>query len=156
MIFSTPFSKEDVDFLESLNTPFYKLASVDCVNLDLIRKVGQTGKPLILSTGMSDISIIEDAINEFKKTGNKNLIILHCLSSYPSDIKEMNLNAIKTLKNIYKIPVGLSDHSEGIEVALISLGIGANIIERHFTLNKNFEGPDHILSSETKDMKTLS
>ena len=156
LIFSTPFSKEDVDFLESLNTPFYKLASVDCVNLDLIKKVGQTGKPLILSTGMSDISIIDDAINEFKKTGNKNLIVLHCLSSYPSDIKEMNLRAIETLKNIYKIPVGLSDHSEGIEVALISLGMGANIIERHFTLNKNFEGPDHILSSETKDMKTLS
>ena len=104
---------------------------------------------------MTNISIIEDAIQEFKKTGNKNLILLHCLSSYPANEREMNLKAINTLKKIYNIPVGLSDHFPGIEIALMSIGIGANIIERHFTLDKNFEGPDHILSSEPTEMKKL-
>lgn len=154
-IFSTPFSEEDVDFLESLNTPFYKLASVDCVNLPLIKKVGKTGKPLILSTGMTDLSVVEDAVNTFKMTGNANLILLHCLSSYPSDEKEMNLKAINTLKSIYNIPVGLSDHYPGLEISFMAIGLGANIIERHFTLNKSFEGPDHILSSEPDEMEKL-
>jgi len=154
-IFFTPFDEKSVDYLEKLKVNFYKIASVDAVNLPLIRKVGMTGKPLILSTGMTNISIIEDAIQEFKKTGNKNLILLHCLSSYPANEKEMNLKAINTLKNIYNIPVGLSDHFPGIEISLMSIGIGANIIERHFTLDKNFEGPDHILSSEPLEMKKL-
>jgi sialic acid synthase SpsE/protoporphyrinogen oxidase len=154
-IFSTPFDEKSVDYLEKLKVNFYKIASVDAVNLPLIRKVGKTGKPLILSTGMTNISIIEDAIQEFKKTGNKNLILLHCLSSYPANEREMNLKAINTLKKIYNIPVGLSDHFPGIEIALMSIGIGANIIERHFTLDKNFEGPDHILSSEPTEMKKL-
>ncbi len=154
-IFSTPFDEKSVDYLEKLKVNFYKIASVDAVNLPLIRKVGKTGKPLILSTGMTNISIIEDAIQEFKKTGNKNLILLHCLSSYPANEREMNLKAINTLKNIYNIPVGLSDHFPGIEISLMSIGIGANIIERHFTLDKNFEGPDHMLSSEPLEMKKL-
>ena len=154
-IFSTPFDEKSVDYLEKLKVNFYKIASVDAVNLPLIRKVGQTGKPLILSTGMTNISIIEDAIQEFKKTGNKNLILLHCLSSYPANEREMNLKAINTLKNIYNVPVGLSDHFPGIEISLMSIGIGANIIERHFTLDKNFEGPDHMLSSEPSEMKKL-
>jgi len=155
-IFSTPFSLKDVDFLEKINVSFYKIASVDCVNLPLIEKIGFTNKPLILSTGMTDLGIIEDAVNTFKKTGNQNLILLHCLSSYPADEKEMNLKAIQTLKNIYNIPVGLSDHYPGLEMSVLALGMGANIIERHFTLSKLFEGPDHILSSEPKEMKKLS
>jgi len=113
-------------------------------------------KPLILSTGMSNLSIVEDAVEKFKNTGNQNLILLHCLSSYPASEKEMNLKAIKTLKKIYNIPVGLSDHYPGIEISILSLGMGANIIERHFTLNKNLEGPDHILSSEPKEMEKLT
>ena len=155
-IFSTPFSLEDVDLLEKLNVKFYKIASVDCVNLKLIEKIGKTNKPLILSTGMSDLSIVEDAIKAFKATGNSNLIILHCLSSYPSNEKEMNLRVIKSLKEIYKVPVGLSDHYPGLEVSLIALGIGANMIERHFTLDKNLEGPDHILSSTPSEISILT
>ncbi len=155
-IFSTPFSIDDVNFLEKHKVKFYKIASVDCVNLPLIERVGKTKKPLILSTGMTDLSLVEDAVKTFKSTGNKNLILLHCLSAYPSNEKEMNLNAIKTLKKIYNVPVGLSDHYPGLEVSYMALGIGANIIERHFTLNKGFEGPDHILSSEPEDMKKLT
>ena len=113
-------------------------------------------KPLILSTGMSDMSIVDDAVETFKKTGNNNLILLHCLSSYPADEKEMNLKAIKTLKSIYNIPVGLSDHFEGLEMTILALGSGANIIERHFTLDKQLEGPDHILSSEPEEMSKIS
>ena len=142
-------------FLEKLNVSFYKIASVDCVNLPLIEKIGLTNKPLIISTGMSDIGTVDDAVEAFKKTGNTNLILLHCLSSYPADEKEMNLKAIQTLKNIYKVPVGLSDHFPGIEISILALGSGANIIERHFTINKNLEGPDHILSSEPDDMAKI-
>jgi N,N'-diacetyllegionaminate synthase len=154
-IFCTPFDEEDVDFLESLKVNFYKIASVDLVNIPLIKKVGLTGKPLILSTGMSNLGLIEDAVNAFKETGNQNLILLHCLSSYPANENEVNLNAIKTLKTSFKVPVGLSDHFPGIEMSLMSIGVGCNIIERHFTLNKSFEGPDHILSSELKEMSML-
>ncbi len=155
LIFSTPFDEKSVDLLEKLNAPFYKIASVDAVNIPLIIKVGKTQKPLILSTGMCDISNIHDAVEAFKSTGNSNLILLHCLSSYPANEAEMNLNAINTLKQIYRIPVGLSDHFPGNEITMMALGIGANIIERHFTLNKDLEGPDHILSSEPEEMKKI-
>ncbi len=154
-IFSTPFDEKSVDFLEKLKVKFYKIASVDLVNLPLIKKIGYTGKPLILSTGMSNIGNVQDAVDAFKSTGNKNLILLHCLSSYPANEKEMNLKAIKTLKSNFNIPVGLSDHYPGIEISLMALGVGANIIERHFTLDKTFEGPDHILSSEPDEFKKL-
>ena len=154
-IFSTPFDEKSVDYLEKLNVKFYKIASVDAINIPLIYKVGQTGKPLILSTGMCDIGNVNDAVQAFKSTGNKNLILLHCLSSYPADEKEMNLKAIDTMKKIYNIPVGLSDHYPGIEVSILSLGMGADIIERHFTLSKKLEGPDHILSSEKDEMSKL-
>ena len=154
-IFSTPFDENNVDFLEKLNVKFYKIASVDLVNLPLIEKVGKTGKPVILSTGMSNLGTIEEAIERFKKTGNKNLILLHCLSSYPANENEMNLNVIRTLKRNFNIPVGLSDHYPGIEISLMALGLGANIIERHFTMSKSFEGPDHVLSSEPEELKKL-
>ncbi len=154
-IFSTPFDLESVDYLEKLNVKFYKIASVDLVNLPLLQKVAKTKKPVILSTGMSTLSNIEDAVEIFKKNGNKNLILLHCLSAYPANKNEMNLKAILTLKRNFNVPVGLSDHFPSEEISLMSIGLGANIIERHFTLSKSFEGPDHILSSEPSEMKKL-
>ena len=154
-IFSTPFDEKNIDLLEKLNVKFYKIASVDLVNIPLIEKVAKIQKPVILSTGMSNLSNIEEAVDVFRKAGNKNLILLHCLSSYPANENEMNLKAIETLKRNFNVPVGLSDHYPGIEMSLLSIGIGANIIERHFTLNKSYEGPDHILSSEPKEMKKL-
>ncbi len=155
-IFSTPFSISDVEQLEKLKVKFYKTASVDLVNLELIERIGKTGKPLILSTGMSNLINIEEAINKFKSTGNKNLILLHCLSSYPANESEMNLNAIKLLKKIYNIPVGLSDHYPNLNVSKLALGLGANIIERHFTIDKRLEGPDHILSSTPEEFTDLN
>ena len=155
-VFSTPFDKESVDFLESQDVKLYKIASMDLVNLPLIRYVARTMKPVILSTGMSTLSNIEDAINVILSEGNPNIVLLHCNSSYPATENEMNLNAINTLKQSFKVPVGLSDHTFGLFVSHTAIAMGANIIERHFTLSRTMEGPDHILSSEPDEMATLS
>ena len=111
MIFSTPFDQESADFLEKLNVPAYKIASADLVNIPLIRHVALEMKPIIISTGMSTISEIDEAVEAVKSTGNRNLVLLHCNSSYPSTYSEMNLKFINTLKKMYNIPVGFSDHT---------------------------------------------
>ena len=154
-IFSTPFDFESVDFLESLKVSVYKIASMDLVNLPLIEYVAKTGKPLIISTGMSTLGQIEDAVETVAQAGNPNLMLLHCNSSYPSAPSEMNLNVIPTLKRCFNIPVGLSDHTFGLFVSHTAIAIGANLIERHFTLDRTFEGPDHILSSEPDEFAEL-
>ena len=156
IIFSTPF---DIDSAKELENDFdvdcYKIASVDLVNLPLISEVASYGKPLILSCGMAKLGDIEDALSVIAETGNSQVILLHCNSSYPAPIEDMNLNVIKTLKKTFNVPVGLSDHTTGLLASTISFSIGANIIERHFTLDRFMEGPDHILSSEPKEMKEL-
>jgi sialic acid synthase SpsE/protoporphyrinogen oxidase len=154
-IFSTPFDFESVDFLESLGVNVYKIASMDLVNLPLIEYVAKTQKPLILSTGMSNIGMIEDALEVISKTGNSNVALLHCNSTYPASAEDMNVEAINTLRKCFNIPIGLSDHSFGLLVSTVALSIGADIIERHFTLSKMSEGPDHILSSEPDEMRQL-
>jgi sialic acid synthase SpsE/protoporphyrinogen oxidase len=157
IIFSTPFDIESADFLESELTPdCYKIASVDLVNLPLIAHVAAFGKPMILSCGMASLTEIEDALDAISGTGNDCLILLHCISSYPAPIEEMNLNVIKTLQNTFKVPSGLSDHSLGLLASTISMANGACVIERHFTLNRMMEGPDHILSSEPDEMRELA
>ena len=154
-IFSTPFDFESVDFLEKMNVSLYKIASMDLVNLPLISYVAKTGKPIILSTGMSTIGQIEDAVEQIKIEGNKNLAILHCNSSYPASLKEMNLKVINNLQSFFNIPVGLSDHTLGLFASHTAIVMGANIIERHITLDRTMEGPDHILSSELDEFKSL-
>ena len=154
-IFSTPFDFESVDFLEEMGVKVYKIASMDLVNLPLIDYVARTMKPLILSTGMSNLGEIEDALNVIAKTGNPNVALLHCNSTYPASEEDMNLKAINTLKKCFNVPVGLSDHTFGLTVSKIALSIGANIIERHFTLDRTSEGPDHILSSEPEEISIL-
>ncbi|MDC0280241.1 N-acetylneuraminate synthase family protein [Akkermansiaceae bacterium] len=156
IIFSTPF---DIDSARELELEFevncYKIASVDLVNLPLIKEVASYGKPLILSCGMAKLGDIEDALSTIAETGNSQVILLHCNSSYPAPLEDMNLNVIKTLKRTFNVPVGLSDHTAGLLASTISCSIGANIIERHFTLDRFMEGPDHILSSEPEEMKDL-
>ena len=156
IIFSTPF---DIKSARELNETFkvncYKIASVDLVNLPLIKEVASYGKPVILSCGMSRLGDIEDALSAFSETGNDQLILLHCNSSYPAPIEDMNLKVIQTLKTTFNVPIGLSDHTFGLLASTISLSLGANVIERHFTLDRFMEGPDHILSSEPKEMKEL-
>jgi sialic acid synthase SpsE/protoporphyrinogen oxidase len=154
-IFSTPFDFESVDFLETQNLNVYKIASMDIVNIPLIEYVAKTGKPMIISTGMSTLGQIEEAVDAVAKQGNNNLILLHCNSSYPASPEEMNLNVIKNLKNTFNIPIGLSDHTFGLFVSHTALVLGANVIERHFTLDRTFEGPDHILSSEPEEFSNL-
>ncbi|MBF0460801.1 MAG: N-acetylneuraminate synthase family protein [Magnetococcales bacterium] len=154
-VFSTPFDFASVDFLESLGVTLYKIASMDLVNLPLIRYVAKTGKPLIISTGMSTLGQIEEAVETVAEAGNPHLILLHCNSSYPSAPGEMNLRVIQTLKQAFQIPVGLSDHTFGLFTAHTAIVLGANVIERHFTLDRMLEGPDHILSSEPWEMREL-
>ena len=113
-IFSTPFDLESVDFLESQGVSLYKIASMDLVNLPLIKYAARTGKPIILSTGMSTLGQVEEAVSEVMGVGNPNLMLLHCNSSYPAAPEEMNLNVIQTLKAAFNIPVGLSDHTFGL------------------------------------------
>ena len=154
-IFSTPFDLKSVDMLEDLEVAFYKISSMDLVNLPLIKKGAETGKPLIISTGMSTLGQIEDAVEVVRDAGNPNLILLHCISSYPAAPQDMNLAVMDTLRKAFGVPVGLSDHSIGITVASVALAMGAEIIERHFTFDRFMEGPDHILSSDPDEMKEL-
>ena len=154
-IFSTPFDHESVDFLENLGVNLYKIASMDIVNIPLIRHVAKTGKPIIISTGMSTLGQIEEAVEAVRQEGNHNLMLLHCNSSYPATPDEMNLRVILNLQQLFDIPVGLSDHSFGLFASHTAIAIGANLIERHFTLDRTFEGPDHILSSEPDEFAVL-
>lgn len=154
-VFSTPFDFESVDMLEALDIHFYKVASFDIVNIPLLRYIASTKKPMIISTGMSTLGDIEEAVDAVRSEGNGNVILLHCVSAYPAAQEEMNLSAMKTLKSNFHVPIGLSDHTLGIMVAEIALTLGANVIERHFTLDRMLEGPDHILSSEPVEMQEL-
>ena len=154
-IFSTPFDFESVDFLEKIGVKFFKIASFDLVNLPLIKYVAKTGKPMIISTGMSTLGQIDEAVDTISREGNQNLMLLHCNSSYPASPDEMNLNVIPNLQKNFNIPVGLSDHTFGLFVSHTAIVMGANLIERHFTLDRTFEGPDHILSSEPKELSDL-
>ncbi len=154
-IFSTPFDEISVRLLEELGVPMYKIASMDLVNLPLIRTVARTGKPMILSTGMSTMGQIEEALDAVRAQGNPNAALLHCNSSYPAAPNEMNLRAIQTMRTAFRVPTGLSDHTLGLSASHTALALGANIIERHFTLDRTLEGPDHILSSEPDEMAEL-
>ena len=154
-IFSTPFDFKSADFLEKLGVEAFKIASADLINLPLIEHVSKKNKPIIISTGMSTISEINDAVETVRSTGNKNLALLHCNSAYPSVHSEINLKFMQNLKSMYQLPVGFSDHTTDLLSSKTAIALGANIIERHFTLNKTMEGPDHLLSSDKKEMTDL-
>lgn len=155
LIFSTPFDFKSADFLDKLGVNVFKIASADLVNIPLIKHVAKKLKPIIISTGMSNISEIDDAVEAVKSTGNKDLILLHCNSSYPSTYAEVNLKFMETLKKMYNIPIGFSDHTTDLLSSKVAITRGANVIERHFTLNKKMDGPDHILSSDMNEMSEL-
>ena len=154
-IFSAVFDSESLDLLESLNCPAYKIASMDLNNYPLIELIAKTGKPIILSTGMSSLGEIERAVQIIEKYSPKEFIILHCISSYPALKDGLNLNAIKTLSSAFGRPVGFSDHSIGIEAPIVAVSIGAICVEKHFTLDHNLEGPDHIFSLNPTEMKHM-
>jgi len=154
-LISTPFDEKSVDTLMEYDIDAFKIASFDAFNLPLIKYVASKGKPMIISTGMCGMSEIEDALEIIASQDNKNVVLLHCVSSYPTDPKDVNLRAINTMKTAFGIPVGYSDHTIGNTVSKAAMSIGANILEKHFTLNVNYEGADHILSSEPEEMTDI-
>jgi len=154
-VFSTPFDIESVEILESLDVPAYKIASMDLVNLPLIRRVAQTMKPVIISTGMSTLGDIEEAVNILKEEGNPNLILLHCVSSYPASFEESNLRVIKKLADTFGVITGFSDHFEDIFLVPAAISLGARVIEKHVTLDRAMKGPDHVFSLEEEKLKSL-
>ena len=154
---STPFSKKEVDFLvDKLESPFIKVASMDLNNYPYLRYVAKKGKPIVLSTGLSELYEIDRAIKTIEKEGNKQIIILHCVATYPPADSDLNLNNINTLKIAYPdYPVGFSDHTIGTAITFASIALGACLIEKHFTLDKNMEGWDHKMSATIDEMKDI-
>jgi pseudaminic acid synthase len=155
LCFSSPFDETAVDFLESLNMPAYKIASFENTHLPLIRKVAQTGKPVIVSTGMATETEIEDTVKTLIDSGCKQYALLKCTSSYPADPKNSNVLTIPDLKKQFKCIVGLSDHTMGIGAAIAAISHGAKIIEKHFTLDRKDGGVDSAFSLQPEEMKLL-
>ncbi len=153
--FSAPFDETAVDFLETLNVPVYKIASYENVHLPLIKKVAQTGKPVIISTGLASESEINDAVQTLKENGCKEFALLKCTSAYPASPENSNILTIPDLRKKYNCEVGLSDHTIGIGTALSAISHGATIIEKHFTLDRNDGGVDSSFSIEPKEMEIL-
>ena len=166
---STPFDYESADFLESL-VPLYKIGSGEITNLPFLEYIAEKGKPIILSTGMSTLGEVEEAITtiinvnpSFFDTSHLSpltshaspLTLLHCISNYPAEYEDVNLKAMLTLKEAFKLPVGYSDHTLGIEVPIAAVAMGTTIIEKHFTLDKNLSGPDHRASLEPDELKAM-
>jgi len=152
--FSTPFDKESVDYLESIETNLYKVASFDIVNLKLLNEVAKTGKPVIMSVGMSNLEEIEKAYSILKE-GTKNIAILHCISSYPTIEEDSNLSNIYKLQEKFDCIIGQSDHTNGIKVPIYAAAAGAQIIEKHFKINESFECIDSSVSITEVQMKKL-
>jgi pseudaminic acid synthase len=153
--FSSPFDRTAVEFLESLNAPMYKIASLETSDHELIRLVASTGKPVIISTGATEFSEIESLVEVFESTGNQDLTLLVCTSSYPADPTEAHLRRMKTLSDSFKVKVGLSDHTLGIGVSVAAIALGATAIEKHITLKRSDGGADGAFSMEPSEYKTL-
>lgn len=153
--FSTPFDETAVDMLEQVNCPIYKIASFEMTDHILLKKVAKTKKPIILSTGMATKKEIQESINVLKKNGSKKIIILKCTSAYPAQIKNLNLSTILDMKKSFNCSVGYSDHSIGIVAATTAVSLGADLIEKHFTLNKNDGSLDSKFSSDPRELMSL-
>lgn len=155
VFFSTAFDKTAVDFLEELDVPIHKIASFELPDLGLVEHAARTKKPLILSTGISTISEIKNAVKTARDAGAKDIILLKCVSSYPANPREMNLRTIRHMEKTFNCPVGFSDHSLGMGVSMAAVSLGAKVIEKHFTLSRKLKAPDSFFSIEPHELKEL-
>ena len=155
LFLSTPFDLDSIDFLEEIQIPFWKIPSGEITNLPYLEKIARTGKDVIMSTGMSNMEEIEMALSVLKKNGAGKITLLHCNTEYPTPFGDVNLRAMQAMEETFRVPVGYSDHTIGIEVPIAAVAMGASVIEKHFTLDKNMEGPDHKASLEPGELKQL-
>jgi pseudaminic acid synthase len=155
-LFSTPFDETAVDFLEAMGVPAYKVASFENVDLPLLRKIAQTGKPIVMSIGMSTLAEIDESVRTIQQVGDSQLTLLKCTSAYPAPPEEMNLRTIPHLAEAFDVPVGLSDHTLGIAIPVAAVALGACIIEKHLTLSRSVPGPDSAFSLEPSEFKAMA
>jgi N-acetylneuraminate synthase len=154
-LFSSPFDPTAVDFLERMNVPAYKVASLELVDLPLIEKIARTGKPILMSTGLATLAEIEEALTAARSAGATDIVLLKCTSAYPAPAEEMNLRTIPHLAAAFGVPVGLSDHTLGIAVPVAAVAVGARVIEKHFTLSRADPGPDSAFSLEPAEFRAM-
>ena len=152
---STPFDSDSICFLETLDIPFWKIPSGEITNFPYLRQIAKTKKPVVLSTGMSNLEEIQKAIEILKQYGTTNIRLLHCNTEYPTPYQDVNLSAMQTISNATGLEVGYSDHTNGIEVPIAAVAMGACIIEKHFTLDKSMDGPDHKASLSPDELKAM-
>lgn len=155
MFLSTPFDFESADFLESIGMEAFKISSSDLTNIPLLIHIAKFNKPIILSSGMATLAEIEEALNSIYSVENKEVAVLHCTSNYPARVQSVNLEVMNTIKSAFKIMSGYSDHTKGITVPIAAAAMGAAIIEKHFTLDKTMEGPDHKASLSHEELKDM-
>ena len=155
MFLSTPFDVESVSLLNNYGIEIMKIPSGEITNYPYLQAVGETGKRVILSTGMSTMDEVEDAVKVLQNYGTENITLLHCNTEYPAPMCDVNLNSMIFMKKAFHVPVGYSDHTKGIEVPIAAVAMGATVIEKHFTLDRNMEGPDHKASLEPDELKAM-
>lgn len=152
---STPFDMDSIEFLNSIDMPFWKIPSGEITNYPYLVALAKTGRPIVMSTGMSDLIEIEDAIRVLRDNGADDIRLLHCNTEYPTPFEDVNLNAMQTMHNTFGLEVGYSDHTRGIEIPIAAVALGATIIEKHFTLDHNMDGPDHKASLEPYEFESM-
>lgn len=152
---SSPFDLQSADLLETMNLPIFKVPSGEITNIPFLQHIARKGKPIILSTGMSTLGEVEEAVGVLQKAGVKELTLLHCVTEYPAPYDEVNLRAMLTLRQAFGLPTGYSDHTPGIEIAIAAVALGAEVIEKHFTLDRSLPGPDHAASLESAELKQM-
>lgn len=155
LFLSSPFDNWSVDLLEKLGVPAFKIPSGEITNFPLLKYIAEKKKPIILSTGMSTLKEVEEALEVIRNEGVAEIILLHCVSSYPAKMEDMNLRAMATLQETFLLPVGLSDHTLGITIPIAAVALGACVVEKHFTLDKNLPGPDHKASLEPGELQKM-